>query len=44
MYDINNVDREAELFVFDIYIAIQKIKKVSAKFDSVQNLLHNFTS
>ena len=44
MYDINNVDREVELFVFDIYIAIQKIKKVSSSFDNVQNLLHDFTS
>ena len=39
MYDINSVDREVELFIFDIYIAVQKIKKVSSGFDNVQNLL-----
>jgi len=44
MYDINHVDREVELFIFDIYIAIQKIKKVSSGFDTVQNLLYNFIS
>ena len=42
MYDINSVDREVELFIFDIYIAVQKIKKVSSGFDNVQNLLHDF--
>ncbi len=42
MYDINSVDREVELFIFDIYIAVQKIKKVSSDFDNVQNLLHDF--
>jgi len=44
MFDINKVDRDIELFIFDIYVAIQKIKKVSNEFDTVQNLLHNFTS
>ena len=29
MFDINQVDRNVELFIFDIYIAIQKIKQVS---------------
>ena len=43
MYDINKVDRNIELFIFDIYIAIQKIKKVSSKFDNVDDLLHSFT-
>jgi len=44
MFDINKVDRDIELFIFDIYVAIQKIKKVSSEFSDVQNLLHNFTS
>ncbi len=44
MFDINSVDRNIELFIFDIYVAIQKIKKVSSEFDNVQDLLHNFTS
>ena len=39
MYDVNKVDRDIELFIFDIYIAILKIKKVSSKFDNVQDLL-----
>jgi len=39
MYDIDKVNREIELFVFDILIAIKKIKKVSNKFDDVQNFL-----
>ncbi|MEA3383859.1 MAG: HepT-like ribonuclease domain-containing protein [Campylobacterota bacterium] len=44
MFNIDKVDRDIELFIFDIYIAIQKIKKVSSNFDNVQELLHNFTS
>ncbi len=44
MYDINQVDRNIELFIFDTYIAIKKIKKVSSKFGNSQELLHNFTS
>ena len=39
MFNINNVDRNIELFFFDIYIAIQKITKVSNKFNNVQDLL-----
>lgn len=42
MYDINKVDREIELFIFDTYIAIQKIKYVSSKFNNVEDLLHDF--
>ena len=42
MFDINNIDREVELFIFDIYVAILKIKKVSGEFDNVQSLLHDF--
>lgn len=44
MFDINQVDRNIELFIFDIYVAIQKIKKVSSQFDNVQDLLHDFIS
>lgn len=44
MYDINKVDRDVELFIFDIFAAIQKIKKVSSQFDNAQDLLYNFTS
>ncbi len=43
MFDINKVDRNIELFIFDIFIAIQKIKKVSSQFDNVDKLLHSFT-
>jgi len=43
MFDINKVDRDIELFIFDIYIAILKIKKVSVKFNNVQDLLYSFT-
>lgn len=42
MFDINKVDRNIELFIFDIYIAIQKITKVSNKFNNVQDLLYDF--
>jgi len=28
MFDINNVDRPVEMFIFDIYIAILKIKYI----------------
>lgn len=44
MFNIDKVDREIKLFIFDIFIAIQKIKRVSSKFDNVQDLLHSFTS
>ena len=44
MFDITKVDRETELFIFDIYIASLKIKKVASNFNNVQDLLHNFTS
>ena len=35
MFNINNVDRKIELFVFDIYVAILKIDKVSSKFEII---------
>ncbi len=44
MFDTDKVDRDIELFIFDIYIAILKIKKVVDEFDNVQDLLHDFRS
>ena len=44
MFDINKVDRNIELFIFDIYVAIQKIKKVSSRYNNVRELLYDFTS
>ncbi len=43
MFEIDKVDKDIELFIFDIYIAILKIKKVSVKFNNVQDLLYSFT-
>lgn len=37
-----NKDRKIELFIFDIYVAIQKIKRVSDKFDNIDDLLYDF--
>ena len=42
MFDINKVNRDVELFIFDIFVAIQKIKKVSSRFENVDDLLHDF--
>lgn len=44
MFDIDKVDRNIELFIFDIYIASLKIKEVANEFDNVQGLLHDFRS
>ena len=44
MFDINKIDRDIELFIFDIYIAILKIKKVTNEFETVQGLLYDFRS
>lgn len=44
MFDTDKVDRDIELFIFDVYIAILKIKKVVDEFDKVQDLLHDFRS
>jgi uncharacterized protein with HEPN domain len=44
MFDINNVDRQVEMFVFDIYIAILKIEDTASNFDNVQDLLYNYNS
>ena len=35
--------RDLEYFLFDIFIAIQKIKKVAQKFENSDELLHSFT-
>jgi len=43
MFDIDKVDRIVEMFIFDIYIAILKIKKTASKFDNVQDLLFSYT-
>ena len=37
-------DRNIELFIFDIFIAIQKIKKVASEFDDVEKLIYDFKS
>ena len=44
MFDISRVDRNIELFIFDIYIAINKIKYVSQQFNNPQELLYDFIS
>lgn len=44
MFDGSNVDREIEFFIFDIYIAILKIKEVVKEFDDVEGLLYDFRS
>ncbi len=44
MYDISKVGRNIELFIFDIYIAINKIKYVSLQFNNAQELLYDFIS
>ena len=43
MFKTNSANRRIEMFIFDIYIAILKIKKVSSKFDNAQELLYDFT-
>ncbi len=42
MFDINNVDRPVEMFIFDIYVAILKIENTSSNFDNVQDLLYSY--
>ena len=44
MFDIAKVNRDIELFVFDIYVAILKIKKVAGEFDNADNLKYDFRS
>ncbi len=44
MFDTDKVDRNVEMFIFDIFVAITKIKQVANEFDNVQMLLHDFRS
>jgi uncharacterized protein with HEPN domain len=44
LFDIEKIDRSVELFIFDIYIAVLKIKEVIKNFDDAQALLHDFRS
>ena len=44
MYKTDKTNRKIELFIFDIYIAIQKIKYVASKFDNAEQLLYDFIS
>lgn len=44
MFDRAKLDRESELFLFDIYVAIMKIKKVAGEFKNVEDLAHDFRS
>ena len=41
MFDIGNINRKIEMFLFDIFIAINKIKVVK-DFDNSDDLLHSF--
>jgi uncharacterized protein with HEPN domain len=43
MSDIDKADRQIEMFILDIFIAIQKINKVASKFNNAQDLLYSFT-
>lgn len=42
MFDASKIDRSTNLFVFDSYIAILKIKDTSSKFTNVQDLLYDY--
>jgi len=44
MYDIDSIDRAIEMFIFDIIVAIEKIKYVSSQFNNPQDLLYDFKS
>jgi len=44
MFDVEKSDRNVELFVFDIFVAILKIRKVAGKFDNPQDMLYAFES
>ncbi len=43
MFDLTKVDRSVEMFIFDVYIAILKIKDTSDRFTNVQDLLYDYT-
>jgi len=42
MFNIGNINRKTEMFLFDIFIAINKIKYVVKDFDNSDDLLHSF--
>ena len=42
MYDIDSIDRAIEMFVFDIIVAIEKIRYVTNQFNNPQDLLYDF--
>ena len=42
MFDIENVDRRVEMFIFDIFIAIYKIKFVVKDFENGDDLLFSW--
>jgi len=42
MFDEKKVDRIVEMFVFDIFIAILKIKDTAKDFENVQDLLYSY--
>ena len=42
MFDIENVDRRVEMFIFDIFIAIHKIKFVVKDFEKGDDLLFSW--
>ena len=42
MFNIKNIDRKVEMFVFDIFVAILKIKDTANRFKNVQDLLHSY--
>ncbi len=42
MFDIENVDRRVEMFIFDIFVAIHKIKFVVKDFEDGDKLLYSW--
>jgi len=44
MCNLKDTVRNTELFVFDIYIAILKIKETSGRFTDVQNMLYDYNA
>ena len=43
MFDLTKIDRKVEMFMFDIYVAILKIKNTVNDFSNVQDLLYDYT-
>ncbi len=42
MFDVDRVDRRVEMFIFDVYIAIKKIKFIVKDFKSGEELLYSW--